>query len=167
MNDGGFVYRPLDGRPLGPIELLELLGSLHPEWHERAACRNPDDPAAAAALMFPTSTRGRAIDYRAALAICATCTVKPQCAKAGRNETNGVWGGRVKDDRKVDTTALRIVAAEPDRWWDAYAVADRLGVTVRTAYRHFRAMARLGLVDTRQIDGRNHYRLKKDKHPCN
>lgn len=167
MNDEQPLIRVVNARPLGPIELLELLGSLHPEWHERAACRNPDDPTSAANLMFPTSTRGRAIDYRAALAVCARCTVKHQCADAGRLETNGVWGGRVKDDRKVDATALGIVAAEPDRWWDAYAVADRLGVTTRTAYRHFRAMARLGLVDTRQIDGRNHYRLRKDKHPCN
>lgn len=167
MSDELPLIRVVSTHLLGPVELLELLGSLHPEWHTYAACRNTDDPAAAGAVMFPSSTQGRAIDYRAALALCSRCNVRKQCADAGRDEAHGVWGGQVKDNRKIDTTALGIVAAEPGRWWDAYAVADRLGVTVRTAHRHFRAMARLGLVDTRLIEGRNHYRLRKETKQCN
>lgn len=88
---------------------LDLLDSLTPDWHERAACNhglsrdywpdnhNPD-------TWFPNTPQGRPGKFgrpareeatAAAIAVCNTCPVKRQCYDdAVKNgETHGIWGG--------------------------------------------------------------------------
>ena len=72
------------------------------EWHDRAACRDENDPAA----WFPHSTEYETAAY--AKAICATCPVRGECLDAGITEEFGIWGGlserarrRLRKQRKI------------------------------------------------------------------
>lgn len=62
-----------------------------PAWHADAACRGRHD------LMFPAV--GAISD--AAYELCARCTVRSECAEAGRTEQYGVWGGVHRDRGSV------------------------------------------------------------------
>lgn len=63
-------------------------------WQTRAACRGLDPQ-----LFFPAQGESPA----AAKAVCATCSVRVQCATAAtfdRAERHGVWGGLTERDRR-------------------------------------------------------------------
>lgn len=63
-----------------------LIEMLHPEWHKQAACRGMDP-----AVFFPERSAPELV--RAALRVCANCPVKSECADAGQEHNQGVWGG--------------------------------------------------------------------------
>ena len=52
-------------------------------WQDQAACKGKTD------LFFSGLPQRQAT----AIAICATCPVRPECRKAGAGEPFGVWGG--------------------------------------------------------------------------
>lgn len=95
------TVRPLDpaviatdrgaDRPTSAEDILDLLDALRPAWHADAACRGRHD------LMFPAV--GAISD--AAYELCARCTVRSECAEAGRTEQYGVWGGVHRDRGSV------------------------------------------------------------------
>ena len=64
--------------------LAGLLPRIQPAFFRHAACKNADPD-----LFFPE--QGDAGD--AAKAICATCTVRPECLAWGLTEDHGIWGG--------------------------------------------------------------------------
>ena len=67
------------------------------DWRELAACREEDGDD-----FFPVAhplSEAYAIEAARALAVCAGCTVRPQCAKAGAMEMEGVWGATLPADR--------------------------------------------------------------------
>ncbi len=62
-------------------------------WIDEAVCAGQTD------LFFaPAGERAgrRAIREAAALAVCAVCPVRAQCADAGADEVDGIWGGEIK-----------------------------------------------------------------------
>ena len=64
-----------------------ILGAGRPAWHARAACRGKGP-----AVFFAAST-GTAVE------VCAGCEVRPECAEAGEDEPEGVWGGLTAPER--------------------------------------------------------------------
>lgn len=64
-------------------------------WVVFAACRDADPD-----LFFPTS----AAEERAALAVCAVCTVRDECREYALDarEHFGVWGGATERDRRME-----------------------------------------------------------------
>lgn len=70
-----------------------LIEMLHPEWHERAACRGMDP-----AMFFPERSNPELM--RAALRVCAGCPVRAECEVAGRDHHQGVWGGKTPAMRR-------------------------------------------------------------------
>jgi WhiB family redox-sensing transcriptional regulator len=59
-------------------------------WDERALCAQTDPD-----LWFPE--KGGPVDK--AKQICARCPVQLNCARAGKDERWGVWGGLSSEDR--------------------------------------------------------------------
>lgn len=56
-------------------------------WRLIAACRNMDP-----AIFFPRP--GASADY--AKTVCAGCSVRAECAEAGREERHGIWSGKTR-----------------------------------------------------------------------
>lgn len=76
-------------------------------WRADAACRG-EDPE----LFFPE--RGAAMD--AAVAICAGCSVRPECLEHGlRHERHGVWGGTSQRQRRAlrKRMGIRLIELAP------------------------------------------------------
>lgn len=71
-----------------------------PEWHARAACRgmNPS-------VFFPERNESS----EPARAICDACPVHDECGEAGRSESDGVWGGRIRPSRRRRRRVLEVV----------------------------------------------------------
>jgi WhiB family redox-sensing transcriptional regulator len=68
------------------------------DWLADGACRD-EDPE----LFFPITSQGPAIDQTlAAKAVCARCTVRPECLRCALEDTHsyGVWGGTTEEERK-------------------------------------------------------------------
>lgn len=74
-----------------PLSRLEDLLARRPAWHAEAACRGQGPDA-----WYP-GTNDTATE---ALAVCATCRVRPECAEAGQAERFGVWGGLREGERR-------------------------------------------------------------------
>jgi transcription factor WhiB len=74
--------------PEAPAGFLELFAP--PAWYSQAACRHVGP-----ATFFP---EGRA--SAEALALCAECPVRAECAEAGMGERHGVWGGMTLRERR-------------------------------------------------------------------
>lgn len=71
-------------------------------WQAHAACRGLDPD-----LFFPAPGESPA----AAQAVCATCSVRTQCATAAtfdRAERHGVWGGLTERERRRIRRARRL-----------------------------------------------------------
>lgn len=62
-------------------------------WREQAECKGMDP-----AIFFPG--RGAVGALRRAQRVCADCQVRAECAAAGANERDGVWGGLSGADRR-------------------------------------------------------------------
>ncbi len=76
--------------------LVELLGAKRPAWHRHAVCRGRADVSFFVERGEPTAP---------AKAICKTCPVRIQCAVAGVNEADGVWGGTSARERRSSRPA--------------------------------------------------------------
>lgn len=102
---------------------------LHPEdgwrrpvpgkWAEQAACADkPGDwwfPDAIGAVGRPrkNQTSGLPPDARAAIAVCNTCPVQPECLEHAVRvgEDDGIWGGRLPDERKKLRRSMKSTVA--------------------------------------------------------
>lgn len=83
--------------------LLNLLEDMRPEWWDQAACRGVGPDA-----FFPHEPRsGSTAVYQFALAMCRRCPVQAQCAEAGMDEADGVWGGLMPADRRPGRQSRR------------------------------------------------------------
>ncbi len=72
-----------------PPDILALLTE-RPEWHAEAACRGRGT-----AVFFAGSTD-------TARTVCDGCPVVAECAEAGQDERDGVWGGMTAQERRQD-----------------------------------------------------------------
>ncbi len=66
------------------------------------ACAMPDallDQAACLGIVDNTFFIGLGGTYRPALKICAECPIRALCAKVGKEQPFGVWGGTTPRDR--------------------------------------------------------------------
>lgn len=162
-------------RPTTREELLDMMEAIHAPWEADAACRGRTD------LMFGHRPPGRRSDdyqdHAEALALCAVCTVKAECAELGANQHEGIWGGVVKDPKKwprksragkpqsrsVNPAPTLELLRTAGGWWSCRDIGERIGVTERTARRHIVILVDQGAVDTRiQPDHRpTVYRAKK------
>jgi hypothetical protein len=99
--------------PADRFDVFAAILDLRPAWHRYAACRGGN-----VHVMFPKKGRGRKnlTPYTAALAFCAICTVRPQCEDAGHGETNGVWGGRIKDKRMERPASVATILRNYQPW---------------------------------------------------
>jgi len=137
-------------------ELLELIDSLRPAWHARAACRGMTD------VMFPVGDVGHPPDIAAATAVCDRCPVRRECETAGRSETHGVWGGRRQRRNEWRGPIQRgVVEAMSDgQWWTAVSVGKWLSVTDVAARKALNRLRDLGVVE--MTDSRPYrYRLRE------
>jgi len=64
-------------------------------WRERAACRGIDTGL----FFIERSDPDASTKLAEAKSICGRCPVREECAKAGRNESSGVWGGLTVEER--------------------------------------------------------------------
>jgi hypothetical protein len=90
-----------------PIDVLDVtawLEAARPAWHARANCRG----AGMTDVMYPRSRTGVAshVLWAEATALCAGCPVINECGEAGRDESYGVWGGEVKQPRRLRTVTV-------------------------------------------------------------
>jgi len=71
------------------------------DWHDQARCRETD----ATVFFHPYNARGnsREARERAAVAVCAQCPVRQQCAAyaMAAYEPYGVWGGLTETERET------------------------------------------------------------------
>ena len=99
--------------PADRFDVFAAILDLRPSWHRHAACRGGNTH-----LMFPKKGRGRKnlIPYQTALELCGDCTVRPQCEDAGKDETNGVWAGKIKDKRMERPTSVATILRNYQPW---------------------------------------------------
>ena len=98
--------------PTDVLDITALLEAARPAWHARANCLGMTE------AMFPKSRTGVAshVMWAEATAVCAACTVILECAEAGRDETFGVWGGDVKQPRRLRTVTVGDCLRDGN-WW--------------------------------------------------
>ena len=65
------------------------------EWRSKAACKGIDT-----ALFYPEQAGRYGPQEMQAVAICARCPVRQECADAGHSEHHGIWGGMAPTERK-------------------------------------------------------------------
>ena len=71
------------------LTLVEILSAARPAWQRHANCRGLTE------MFFPE----RGASLAPAREICSTCTVRAECADAGRGEA-GVWGATSALERR-------------------------------------------------------------------
>lgn len=144
-------------------ELLDMIETLRPAWHARAACHGMTE------VMFPVGDVGKGRDTASAMLLCARCGVRSECADYGANEPDGVWGGQyvgVRASRRgprSSATAETIDAMKAGTWWTAQQLAARLGITRELARRRLYRLSRSDVVEIRVGNGctPTEYRLKE------
>jgi len=72
-----------------------LVADMGNSWRERAACRGIDTGL----FFIERSDPDASTKLAEAKSICGRCPVREECAKAGRNESLGVWGGLTVEER--------------------------------------------------------------------
>lgn len=107
----------------GPIgRLLDWHESLHPEWHQRAACR-PDHVETLSELRAHVSKftpiKGGDSAVKVIHDYCVGCEVRAEC-QAAKDETNsiGVWGGKQEIPRMsaVHASVWEQLRSRPGVW---------------------------------------------------
>jgi len=75
-------------------------------WMAEAACRGKDTD-----IFFPT----RGADTGPAKAICAVCTVRPECRTyaLATQQRFGIWGGLSERERRIERRRLRTALGLP------------------------------------------------------
>lgn len=165
------TVRPLDpavlginrgaDRPTGYEDILDLLETIRPAWHARAACHGMTE------VMFPVGDVGKGRDTASAMLLCARCPVRSECADYGANEPDGVWGGQyvgVRASRRgprSSATAETIDAMNDGTWWTAQQLAARLGITRESARRRLYRLSRSDVVDVGNGCTPTEYQLKE------
>jgi hypothetical protein len=98
--------------PTDVLDITALLEAARPAWHARANCLGMTD------AMYPKSRTGVAshVLWAEATAVCAACTVIRECGEAGRDESYGVWGGDVKQPRRLRTVTVGDCLRDGN-WW--------------------------------------------------
>lgn len=137
-------------------ELLELIDTLRPAWHARAACHGMTE------VMFPVGDVGQSPYVAGAIAVCDRCPVRSECAAAGRSETHGVWGGQRhrRNDWRGPTQRAALEAMSDGQWWTAVSVGKWLSVTDVAARKALNRLRDLGVVE--MTDSRPYrYRLRE------
>ena len=135
-------------------------------WRERAACQGLPTW-----LFYPVS----GAPASAALAVCARCAVRQECAHhaLATGEEFGIWGGRTEADRARnrpsrcseagavvrrrpgppsplgDDELIELVGSLDHEKPAAAQIIERLRVSVPTAYKYLQRAERLGLVERR------------------
>ena len=142
-------------------ELLDMIDTLRPAWHARAACHGMTE------VMFPVGDVGKGRDTASATPLCARCPVRSECADYGANEPDGVWGGQyvgVRASRRgprSSATAETIDAMNDGTWWTAQQLAARLGITRESARRRLYRLSRSDVVDVGNGCTPTEYQLKE------
>jgi WhiB family redox-sensing transcriptional regulator len=81
-----------------------VVSDLH--WQHQGACRD-----CAPELFFPIGSKAAdaVADIEAAKAICATCSVQPECLRYAlqTRQEFGIWGGTTEDERRGLLKAMR------------------------------------------------------------
>lgn len=71
-------------------------------WMEEAACRNHPDPDAFFRELPRNPSLERHAEYRATIAICASCPVTANClAYALEYRCEGIWAGTTEHERRL------------------------------------------------------------------
>jgi hypothetical protein len=79
------------------LDAIDRLLHDRPVWHAEAKCKGMLE-----VFLGPDRAAGAAADWEdQAMAICATCPAREPCAKAGRAERYGVWGGMTPKERNA------------------------------------------------------------------
>ena len=142
-------------------ELLDMIDTLRPAWHARAACHGMTE------VMFPVGDPGKGRDTASATPLCARCPVRSECADYGANEPDGVWGGQyvgVRASRRgprSSATAETIDAMNDGTWWTGQQLAARLGITRESARRRLYRLSRSDVVDVGNGCTPTEYQLKE------
>jgi WhiB family redox-sensing transcriptional regulator len=119
------------------VDLCSLIEAARPAWQARGRCRSDPGPDP----FFP----GRGQSHEEAQACCTGCEVRSECLEYALDNgiNHGVWGGtseaerqRIRRARKVASTTALAVARLAERGVAPPAIAEQLGVTTRTVYRH-------------------------------
>ncbi|HEV2809668.1 MAG TPA: WhiB family transcriptional regulator [Acidimicrobiales bacterium] len=117
------------------VGLLALVERLRPEWQARGSCRGTSES------FFPT----RGEDLNQARRVCAGCQVRSECLDYALEHgiRHGVWGGtseaerrRIRQARRAPGSTELAVARLAQRGVPPPEIAEQLGVTTRTVYRH-------------------------------
>lgn len=100
------------------------------EWQERGACRQADPTL----FFHPQNERGlaRIRRDRAAKGVCATCSVRIECADYAirSREPYGVWGGLTEEDRENIYARIPISVYPRERGEGARACAAEIDEAV-------------------------------------
>jgi DNA-binding transcriptional ArsR family regulator len=139
-------------------ELLDMIETLRPAWHARAACHGMTE------VMFPVAEHGHRLDTSAARALCARCPVQAPCAEQGRTERYGVWGaggsssGRVRQRER--SAAIRDVLADGE-WHSTSDIAQHLKNHLSTVHRSLVGLVSAGVLERQKRHPSTYYRLKE------
>ena len=138
-------------------DILELIDTLRPARHARAACRGMTD------VMFPAAERGHRLDTSAARALCARCPVINECAEQGRTERYGVWGGTGSGSGRMRqrerSAAIQQVLADGE-WHSTSDIAQHLKGHLSTVHRSLVGLVSAGVLDVEKRHPATYYRLK-------
>lgn len=100
------------------------------QWQERGACREADPTL----FFHPQNERGLARTRRdkAAKAVCATCSVRIECADYAirAREPYGVWGGLTEEDREAIYARIPIAVYPRNRGEGASRCATEIDEAV-------------------------------------
>lgn len=122
---------------MSDVDLCSLIEAARPAWQARGRCRSGPGPDP----FFP----GRGESHEEAQAFCTGCEVRSECLEYALDNgvDHGVWGGtsgterrRIWRARNVASTTALGVARLAERGVAPPAIAEQLGVTTRTVYRH-------------------------------
>lgn len=136
------------------LDVAAFLEAARPAWHAHANCRGMTD------AMFPKSRAGvpSHVLWTEAVAVCAACTVIDECRQAGQDEAYGVWGGDVKQPRRLRTVTVGDCLRDGN-WWrlsDLVYATESNDDQVRSQLRSLRT--RRWLIESRLRHGWIEYR---------
>ncbi len=123
----------------GNEELSLLIERARPAWQTRGSCRSGGQTDA----FFPS----RGESHEAARRVCAGCEVRSECLDYALEQGihHGVWGGTSEAERgrlrrrrgAASSTKLSFAVARlAQQGARPPQIAEQLGVTTRTVYRH-------------------------------
>jgi len=135
------------------IDLLDLIAMIRKDWWPEAACRGQYG------VMFPDRRKvgaGQAIAK--ALELCAGCSVRAECAKAGLSESYGVWGGHLREPHQQRRMTVGRCLSDGE-WWTTADLALTIGRSEAHVHAQVKKLSHHWSVIMRRDDqGRIEYR---------